>query len=97
MDLPDDAPSCARFDREIEDLDAMILAAGGSATVFGYSSGAVLALKAAAHGLAITNLVLGARRRGGAAQGRALQSRRPGPRHQPGSHGACHGEFLAQH
>jgi len=44
--------------REIEDLDALITAAGGSASVFGYSSGAILALKAAASGLAITNLAL---------------------------------------
>src|SRR5687767_12226313 len=40
-------------ERELEDLDAMIAAAGGSAAVFGYSSGATLALKAAAHGLPI--------------------------------------------
>lgn len=45
-------------DREIEDLGALIAAAGGSATVFGYSSGATLVLKAAAAGLAITSLVL---------------------------------------
>lgn len=44
--------------REIEDLDALIAAAGGSASVFGYSSGAVLALQAAAHGLAIDRLVI---------------------------------------
>jgi pimeloyl-ACP methyl ester carboxylesterase len=34
--------------REIEDLEALIDAAGGSAFVFGHSSGAVLALRAAA-------------------------------------------------
>jgi len=34
-------------EREIEDLNAMIAEAGGSAFVFGHSSGAVLALKAA--------------------------------------------------
>ena len=45
-------------DREIEDLGALIAVAGGSAAVFGYSSGANLALKAAASGLAITHLVL---------------------------------------
>ena len=45
-------------DREIEDLGALVAAAGGSASVFGYSSGAILALKAAAAGLAITKLVL---------------------------------------
>jgi pimeloyl-ACP methyl ester carboxylesterase len=45
-------------EREIEDLDALITEAGGSAAVFGYSSGATLALKAAAHGLAITKLAL---------------------------------------
>lgn len=44
--------------REIEDLDALIDAAGGSAFVFGNSSGAVLALDAAADGLAITKLAL---------------------------------------
>ena len=42
--------------REIEDLGAVIGAAGGSALVFGHSSGAVLALEAAARGLAITRL-----------------------------------------
>jgi pimeloyl-ACP methyl ester carboxylesterase len=45
-------------EREIEDLDALIREAGGSAAVFGYSSGAMLALRAAAHGLAITHLAL---------------------------------------
>lgn len=44
--------------REIEDLDALIAAAGGRAAVFGYSSGAVLALKAAAAGSALTGLAL---------------------------------------
>jgi pimeloyl-ACP methyl ester carboxylesterase len=46
------------IDREIEDLQALIGAAGGSAAVFGYSSGALLALKGAARGLPITRLVL---------------------------------------
>ena len=45
-------------EREIEDIDALIEAAGGSAAVFGYSSGANLALKAAASGSAITKLVV---------------------------------------
>ncbi len=45
-------------EREIEDIAALIAAAGGSASVFGHSSGATLALKAAAAGLAITHLVL---------------------------------------
>jgi pimeloyl-ACP methyl ester carboxylesterase len=44
--------------REIEDLDAVIAAAGGSAFVFGHSSGAVLALRASAAGLAIPKLVM---------------------------------------
>lgn len=44
--------------REIEDIDALIQDAGGSAYVFGMSSGAVLALHAAAAGLAITKLAL---------------------------------------
>jgi pimeloyl-ACP methyl ester carboxylesterase len=46
------------IDREIDDVDALIAAAGGSASVFGYSSGALLALRAAARGLAITKLAL---------------------------------------
>jgi pimeloyl-ACP methyl ester carboxylesterase len=46
------------IEREIEDLDALIAQAGGSARVFGYSSGATLALRAAAHGLAISQLAL---------------------------------------
>lgn len=36
-------------EREIEDLEALIQAAGGSAFVYGISSGAALALEAAAH------------------------------------------------
>jgi pimeloyl-ACP methyl ester carboxylesterase len=46
------------IEREIEDLDALIAQAGGSALVFGYSSGATLALRAAARGLAISQLAL---------------------------------------
>ncbi len=45
-------------EREIEDIDALIQAAGGSALLFGGSSGAVLALEAAAHRLAITKVAL---------------------------------------
>jgi pimeloyl-ACP methyl ester carboxylesterase len=45
-------------DREIEDIDTLVAEAGGSSAVFGYSSGATLALHAAAHGLAITKLAL---------------------------------------
>jgi pimeloyl-ACP methyl ester carboxylesterase len=52
-----DAPRYA-VEREIEDLDALIAEVGGSAAVFGYSSGATLALRAAAAGLAITKLAL---------------------------------------
>jgi len=55
-DSGDTAPYAV--DREIEDLGALIAAAGGSAAVFGYSSGATLALKAAASGLPVTRLVL---------------------------------------
>lgn len=44
--------------REIEDLDTLIGAAGGSAFVFGFSSGAALSLEAAASGLAIRKLGL---------------------------------------
>ena len=45
-------------EREIDDIAALIVAAGGSASVFGHSSGATLALKAAASSLPITHLVL---------------------------------------
>jgi pimeloyl-ACP methyl ester carboxylesterase len=45
-------------EREVEDLDALIREAGGSARVFGYSSGATLALEAAARGLNIPRLAL---------------------------------------
>ncbi len=45
-------------EREIQDLDTLIAQAGGSSAVFGHSSGATLALHAAAHGLAITKLAL---------------------------------------
>jgi pimeloyl-ACP methyl ester carboxylesterase len=43
-------------EREIEDLETLIAEAGGSAFVFGGSSGGMLALDAAAHGAAITRL-----------------------------------------
>jgi pimeloyl-ACP methyl ester carboxylesterase len=45
-------------EREIDDLEAVIGAAGGSAFVFGHSSGAVLALEGAAAGLGMTKLVV---------------------------------------
>jgi pimeloyl-ACP methyl ester carboxylesterase len=44
--------------REVEDLAAVIDAAGGNAAVFGLSSGAALALEAAASGVPITKLAL---------------------------------------
>ncbi|WP_409340581.1 alpha/beta fold hydrolase [Paenibacillus sp. MBLB4367] len=46
------------IEREFEDLQAMIDEAGGSAYVWGLSSGAVLALQAAARGANITKLAL---------------------------------------
>ncbi len=46
------------IEREIEDLDAVIAEAGGSAFVFGYSSGGVLALDGAARGLPMTKLAV---------------------------------------
>jgi pimeloyl-ACP methyl ester carboxylesterase len=45
-------------ERELEDLDAVVQAAGGSAHVFGMSSGGVLALRAAAAGVPIDRLVV---------------------------------------
>ena len=52
-----DTPPYA-VEREVEDIDALIHEAGGSAFVYGMSSGAALALEAAASGLAITKLAL---------------------------------------
>ncbi len=46
------------IEREIEDLAALLNEASGSPFVFGYSSGAVLTLKAAASGLALSRLAL---------------------------------------
>jgi pimeloyl-ACP methyl ester carboxylesterase len=45
-------------EREVEDIAALITAAGGAAAVYGHSSGAALALHAGAHGCAITKLVV---------------------------------------
>ena len=45
-------------EREVEDLAAVIRAAGGSAFVFGHSSGGALALEAAASGVPIRALVV---------------------------------------
>jgi pimeloyl-ACP methyl ester carboxylesterase len=46
------------IEREIEDIEAMLEAAGGSANLFGTSSGAALTLQAAAAGLPVTKLAL---------------------------------------
>jgi pimeloyl-ACP methyl ester carboxylesterase len=45
-------------DREVDDLAALIEEAGGSALIYGFSSGAVLALHAAARGLPIPKMAL---------------------------------------
>src|SRR5271165_875630 len=45
-------------EREVEDIDALIQEAGGSAFVYGISSGAALALEAANRGLAVKKLAL---------------------------------------
>ena len=55
-DSGDTAPYAV--EREIEDLEAIVAEAGGSAFVFGHSSGAALALEAAARGLPVTKLAL---------------------------------------
>jgi pimeloyl-ACP methyl ester carboxylesterase len=44
--------------REVEDLDALIAEAGGSAHAYGVSSGAILILEAAAVGVPLTRLAL---------------------------------------
>jgi alpha-beta hydrolase superfamily lysophospholipase len=55
-DSGDTAPYAV--EREVEDLAALIDHAGGSAALLGHSSGANLALAAAAGGLPVTHLVL---------------------------------------
>jgi pimeloyl-ACP methyl ester carboxylesterase len=45
-------------EREVEDLAALVDRAGGNASLYGHSSGAGLALHAAAHGVAVDKLVL---------------------------------------
>jgi pimeloyl-ACP methyl ester carboxylesterase len=45
-------------EREVEDLAALVEEVGGRASVYGHSSGAVLALHAAARGLPVERLVL---------------------------------------
>jgi pimeloyl-ACP methyl ester carboxylesterase len=45
-------------ERELEDLEAIVKEAGGSAHVFGASSGAVLALEAANSGVGVTKLAM---------------------------------------
>ncbi|WP_203454105.1 alpha/beta fold hydrolase [Jiangella aurantiaca] len=55
-DSGDTAPYAV--EREIEDLSAVLSAVGGSAAVFGFSSGANLGLLAASRGLPVTSLVL---------------------------------------
>src|SRR5688572_2290929 len=52
-----DTPPYA-VEREVEDIDALIAEAGGSTFLYGTSSGAVLALEAAASGLSISKLAL---------------------------------------
>jgi pimeloyl-ACP methyl ester carboxylesterase len=52
-----DTPPYA-IEREVEDIDAVLTAAGGAACLYGSSSGAALALEAAASGLPITKLAL---------------------------------------
>ena len=46
------------IEREIEDLEALIAEAGGSASLYGHSSGAGLALHATAAGLPVDRLIL---------------------------------------
>jgi pimeloyl-ACP methyl ester carboxylesterase len=55
-DSGDTAPYAV--EREIEDLGVLIAEAGGTASVYGHSSGAALVLHAAARGLPIDKIVL---------------------------------------
>ena len=55
-DSGDTAPYAV--EREIEDIGALIVEAGGTVSVYGHSSGAGLVLHAAAHGLPIAKIAL---------------------------------------
>jgi pimeloyl-ACP methyl ester carboxylesterase len=55
-DSGDTAPYAVQ--REVEDIQTLIAEAGGSAFVFGHSSGSVLALEAAARGLVVPKLAM---------------------------------------
>lgn len=52
-----DSPSYS-VEREFEDLEAVLAAAGGSPAVFGMSSGAFIALETAARGSAVSTLIV---------------------------------------
>jgi pimeloyl-ACP methyl ester carboxylesterase len=54
----DSGPAAGGLAREIEDLAAVVAAAGAPAAVYGHSSGAALAVQAAAAGVPMTRLVL---------------------------------------
>ncbi|WP_431903899.1 alpha/beta fold hydrolase [Amycolatopsis thermoflava] len=56
--IPPHQAATYRVEREVEDLNAVLAAEGGPAAVFGFSSGGILALHAAAAGAAITRVVL---------------------------------------
>ncbi|GGT37939.1 alpha/beta fold hydrolase [Nonomuraea spiralis] len=55
-DSGDTAPYAV--DREFEDIEALITAAGGSAHLYGTSGGGIIALEAAARGLAVDRLAV---------------------------------------
>src|SRR5204863_3506278 len=57
-DWSSDVCSSDLVEREIEDLEAVIEAAGGSAYAFGHSSGGALALEATAAGAPISRLAI---------------------------------------
>ena len=58
FDRRDNGSSEADVDREVEDLAALIAEAGGSANLYGVSSGARLAIQAAAAGLPVDRLAV---------------------------------------
>ncbi|WP_162891049.1 alpha/beta fold hydrolase [Aeromicrobium sp. A1-2] len=52
------APPPYAVEREVEDVEALVAAAGGSAALYGHSSGAALALHATAAEIGVTRLVM---------------------------------------
>ena len=84
-------------EREVEDLEAVVSAAGGAACVFGHSSGAALALEAAAAGVDIRRLAAYEPPYAGEGGPTAGAGGRPAPAGRVGAPGRGGGAVPADH